>query len=83
MMDAIERIEVALRSRIAYYHTENQSPFAYACPTYFPNWKGYIQGLERVRKQKNKQEHVVPPQLVKGGNIRGRGDILHLTGAGA
>lgn len=60
MMDAIERIEVALRSRIAYYHTENQSPFAYASPTYFPSWKGYIQGLERVRKQKNKQGHVVP-----------------------
>ncbi len=60
MMDAIERIEVALRSRIAYHHTANKSPFDYASPAYFPNWKGYIQSLERVRIQKNKHGHIVP-----------------------
>lgn len=59
VMDAIERIEVALRSRIAYYHTAGQSPFAYASPSYFLNWKGYMQSLERVRIQKNKQGHIV------------------------
>lgn len=60
MMDAIERIEVALRSRIAYYHTANQSPFAYASQSYFPKWKGYMQSLERVRIQRNKSGHIVP-----------------------
>ena len=60
MMDAIERIEVALRSRIAYHHTANKSPFDYASPAYFPSWKGYIQSLERVRIQKNKNGHIVP-----------------------
>ena len=60
MMDAIERIEVALRSRIAYHHTANQSPFAYASSSYFPNWKGYMQSLERVRIQKNKKGCIVP-----------------------
>ena len=59
MMDAIERIEVALRSRIAYHHTVNQSPFAYACQSYFPMWKGYMQSLERVRIQRNRQGHIV------------------------
>lgn len=49
LLDAIERIEVALRSRIAHHHTKNRSPFAYADESYFPKWKGYIQGLERVR----------------------------------
>ena len=51
MMDAIERIEVAPRSRIAYHHTANKSPFDFASPAYFPNWKGYMQSLERVRIQ--------------------------------
>lgn len=58
MMDAIERIEVALRSRIAYHHTEGQSPFAYAQQTYFPNWRGYIQSLERVRIQRDEYGNV-------------------------
>lgn len=54
MLDAIERIEVALRSRIAYYHTQGRSPFAYASADYFPKWKGYIQGLDRLKIQKDK-----------------------------
>ena len=58
MMDAIERIEVALRSQIAYHHTAGQSPFAYAQQTYFPHWKGYIQSLERVRIQRDKHGNI-------------------------
>lgn len=59
MMDAIERIEVALRSRIAFFHTEKRSPFAYAQQSYFPHWKGYEQGLERFRIHRNKQGNIV------------------------
>ena len=58
IMDAIERIEVALRSQIAYHHTAGQSPFAYAQAAYFPHWKGYVQCLERVRIQRDKQGNV-------------------------
>lgn len=54
LIDAIERIEVALRSNIAYHHTKDLSPFAYASPSYFPKWKGYMQGLERVRIRKDR-----------------------------
>lgn len=48
LLDAIERIEVAFRCMIAYYHTENNSPFDYASPAYFPNWKNYERTLEKV-----------------------------------
>lgn len=58
MLDAIERIEVALRSRIAHLHTEGQSPFAYAQPTYFPHWKGYINCLDRVHIQRDRLGNV-------------------------
>lgn len=58
LLDAIERIEVALRSRLAYLHTENRTPFSYADESYFPQWKGYIQSLERVRMQRDKQGKV-------------------------
>ena len=58
IMDAIERIEVALRSQIAYHHTAGQSPFTYAQAAYFPHWKGYIQNLARVRIQRDKQGRV-------------------------
>ena len=60
MMDAIERIEVALHIRIAYHHTAGQSPFAYANPSYFPKWKECMQSLERVWMQRNKQGDFVP-----------------------
>ena len=38
---------------------------------------------ETVEDLWNKVIYPLLPQLVKGGNLRGRGDILHLTGAGA
>lgn len=60
MMDAIERIEVALRSHISFHHTAGQSPFAYASSSYFPAWKGYIQNLERVHISKNKSGNIIP-----------------------
>lgn len=59
LLDAIERIEVALRSHIAHHHTKNQSPFAYANESYFPHRKGYIQSLERVRLHQNKQGNII------------------------
>ena len=40
-------------------------------------------GSNRVPGGRKPTSDCAPPQLVKGGNIRGRGDILHLTGAGA
>ena len=49
LLDAIERIEVAFRCSIAYYHTEGTSPFSYACPSYFPKWDHYERTLEKVR----------------------------------
>ena len=55
LIDAIERIEVALRSQIAYHHTVNQSPFSYTQANYFPLWKGYINCLDRVKIQRDKQ----------------------------
>ena len=58
MLDAIERIEIALRSQIAYHHTMGISPFAYAQATYFPQWKGYVQTLERVHIQRDKHNNV-------------------------
>ena len=48
LLDAIERIEIALRSRLAYHHTENHSPFDYACAKYFPYWKDYEKKLTRL-----------------------------------
>lgn len=59
MLDAIERIEVALLSLIAYHHTETHSPFAYADSAYFPKWKGYLQSLERVRLHRNKRGDII------------------------
>ena len=40
-MDAMERVEIALRSRLAYYHTQAGTPFAYADASYFPHWYKY------------------------------------------
>ncbi|MDO4954936.1 MAG: Abi family protein [Akkermansia sp.] len=48
LLDAIERIEIALRSRLAYHHTENASPFDYARSSYFPHWKDYDKKLARL-----------------------------------
>lgn len=58
MMNAIKSIEVALRSQIAYHHTAEASPFAYAQESYFPHWKGHIQSLGRVRIQRDKHGNV-------------------------
>lgn len=67
LLDAIERIEVALRCMIAYYHTENHSPFDYASPSYFPKWKDYEKTLQKVhfpKKAKNfKPSH---PSMLNG-----------------
>lgn len=51
-LDAVERIEVALRCMLSYYHTENHTPYDYASADYFPQWKGYLQKLEHLAAQK-------------------------------
>ena len=55
LLDAIERIEVALRSRLAYLHTQGQSPFAYASASYFPHWRDYLQKWERAKIKRDKK----------------------------
>lgn len=50
-MDAIERIEVFLRVKIAHIHTRENGPFGYANASYFPLWKGYMQRLEEVNQK--------------------------------
>lgn len=59
-LDAIERIEVALRCLLAYYHTENHTPFDYADDKYFPHWRGYRQQLERVAVVRTESGEAVP-----------------------
>lgn len=49
LLDAIERIEIALRSRLAHLHTRDYGPFLYADASYFPQWKDYLQKWDRVR----------------------------------
>ena len=48
-MDAIERVEVSLRVKIAHLHTRESGPFGYANAAYFPHWKGFIKKLEDSR----------------------------------
>ena len=48
-LDAIERIEVSLRSQLAYQHTQRYGAYAYADAQYFPKWKGYLNIWNRVR----------------------------------
>ena len=59
ILDAIERIEVALRSRLANSHTKGQSPFAYASASYFPHWRDYLQKWDRVRIKRDRQGRVI------------------------
>lgn len=60
ILDAIERIEVALRSRLANLHTKDRSPFAYASSSYFPHWRDYLQKWERARIKRDKKGQVMP-----------------------
>lgn len=48
-LDAIERIEVALRTQLAQHHTQHHSPFDYADANYFPAWKDYLKKWSRAR----------------------------------
>lgn len=49
LLDAIERIEVALRCRLAYLHTKGNDPFAYADASYFPAWSNYMTKLDAMK----------------------------------
>lgn len=49
-LDAIERIEVAMRSQLAYLHTQKNGPFSYASENYFPAWKGYLDCWKRIKR---------------------------------
>lgn len=59
ILDAIERIEIALRSHLAYQHTDGKSPFEYAQSAYFPGWKDYLLKWERVKIKKDKRGNIV------------------------
>lgn len=59
ILDAIERIEIALRSHLAYRHTEGKSPFDYASSAYFPCWKDYLLKWERVKIKKDKRGNIL------------------------
>lgn len=50
LMDAMERVEIALRSRLAYYHTQAGTPFAYADASYFPHWYKYPDILVKLHQ---------------------------------
>lgn len=52
LLDAIERIEVFLRSKLAYYHTEKSGPFAYSSPQYFPGWIDYQSVLDKTKARR-------------------------------
>lgn len=41
LMDAVERIEIALRSLLVHFHTKGTTPFDYARADYFPHWYKY------------------------------------------
>lgn len=58
-LDAIERIEISLRSKLAHLHTKKTSPFAYASPAYFPHWRDYVQKWDRVRAKRDKNGNVL------------------------
>lgn len=57
VLDAIERFEIALRTRLAYHHSHAHGPFAYAeDPTSLPGLKGehltgYIEAIQEETKR--------------------------------
>lgn len=59
LLDAIERIEVALRAQLAYYHTQNNSPFHYATPSYFQKWTNYTIELTRLHERAQKSKNTI------------------------
>lgn len=48
LIDAIERIEVALRTRLVQYFSENHGPFAYANCDSFPKWKEHSKTIKTM-----------------------------------
>lgn len=54
IMDAIERIEVAVRTKLAYYHSHRHGPFAYATDSKsLPNLnhKGWTSFVDRIQEE--------------------------------
>jgi abortive infection bacteriophage resistance protein len=69
-LDAIESIEVQVRTQLAYHFAHTYGPFDYLIPSYFPNfdaskndfgnWKNKINGqVERSQDPKGKEDFVV------------------------
>lgn len=50
-VDAIERIEIALRTQLVYLYTEKHSPFEYAAPSSFPNWSFCEDKIRKIEEQ--------------------------------
>lgn len=53
LMDAVERVEVALRVQLAHLHTKSNSPFDYARESYFPDWKEYPSKIRLFERPKD------------------------------
>jgi abortive infection bacteriophage resistance protein len=49
-VDAIERVEIAIRSQLVTLYTQNKSPFAYIDEK-FSNWEDYEEKIARAEKQ--------------------------------
>lgn len=50
-VDAIERIEIALRTQLVYLYTEKHSSFDYAELSSFPNWKSCEDRIRKIEEQ--------------------------------
>ena len=57
-VDAIERIEIALRTQLVYLYTEKHSPFDYVKPSSFPTWK-YCE--DKIKRLKSRRESRMDP----------------------
>lgn len=51
MLDAIERIEIALRSKLVYHFTQKKGPFAHTKKELFPNWKEHGKTIKKLECQ--------------------------------
>lgn len=51
LVDAIERIEIALRTQLVYLYTKQHGPFDYVNPANFPSCSSYEEKLRRIEIQ--------------------------------
>ena len=63
LLDAIERIEVALRAQLAHQHTASNNPFHYTEADYFPRWQKYQESY--LKKFTQESLKATSPDYVK------------------